>query len=502
LFDRGQKGTSTRFPGFFKHLQKLIIQSDSGVQYLKSARKNSALKELCVKILETDIPIASKLFRGLFKLENVGLAIANSSKSLNKKSPKSDITWRFLKSLVSLKRLKTLRLLMNDCEITKEVNFFDHLMEVLSENSNIEKLDLILHMQNFEETEPSEKAKKMLSKIEDLHIECVSKAFPFANLAPKENEERKMRRKVTIYLSGGRKIDISKVLTSRFLAVRSLKICYPAELITISPEMRLMFPALELILILINHKESQKVENIVSYLAENLESPQLKHFEIEFNNFTDGILNEFTKLHSSSSLAQIQEYFISTHDTSPWNQVVKNPKGRDIPIDMPSNDAFDNYMESFSKLISLQKFKLSTRVKNALYIKSIEKSFDHLPNLSELELVLIEKNPNAKLGQSEIVFMEMPVYKLVNLQSLKLVYNPTLKIQDFMGLLEKMSKLEELRSLTIESVETDLKDRKRIESIASILSKFPKCKRLSIGPRKVGNSGSEEMFIDAKICEN
>jgi len=176
-FSNNEKKLITKTLGSLKHLKRLAITDTDPFDFIRASRKIHCLENLSFKIKETDVPHIYNLFRGSSKLHVVNLRIFRDEHTpIANKPHLFDLTWRFLKDLINLKNLRTLKLNIDDCFFTEDPNFFNRLLEML-DCSKIETLNLILFLSNYEEDKLSEGAKRMLSRFKILMFIAIHPEF-------------------------------------------------------------------------------------------------------------------------------------------------------------------------------------------------------------------------------------------------------------------------------------------------------------------------------------
>jgi len=476
-FKESTTRVDTKVLGSFKHLQKLTILDRVLWGYLKSARKLQNLQELSFMIEESNIPYVENLFRSLKKLHTVQVRILEDRESLqmNQKT-----IWRFLKSLADLKSLKSLRLFMkiSSLKTAESSGMFYQLIGLLA----IERIEVVLCMESYEESEPNETAKNMLSKIEGLQIYLLN--YHSDSSTSIFERDGDINKKIKIFFSST--LNIGKVI-AECPNTKNLMILDDSGDSVIPSEMKFCLPKLETLKVSISHKNAEKVLELLAYLSRGFAEEQgcqkLENFKMILNNSTNDILRELIKINSCFSLNTVQKYTMKTFDTLPFSRKRKNEL-----IDPLSIELFSRYLESISRLTWLKKLSFSAQIEGPDWIKGIENCFASLSELIHLRLVLILDQESEE--QQESYFVELPVEKLRRLETLRLVLSPGLKIKDMMGFFERISGPEELNYLDI-----DCED-KKVKNVGFALDRFPKCKGLQKGIR-----GFIESYEEKEIGE-
>jgi len=289
----------TKVLGSFKHLQKLTIFDKILWGYLKSARKLHNLRELSFTIVESNIPYVENLFRSLNKLHTVQVRILTYGE-LGNIIQKAKC--RFLKSLTNLKNLKTLSLFIENCSPnTRESSvMFYQLMELLDINKSesMDRFELVLCMESYEESEPSEGAKRVLSKIEGLQISLWKGPPDGSTYVFERNSE--INKKIKVFFSSA--VNIGKLI-SECLNTKCLMILDDCGNSIITPDMKFFLPRLETFRVNIIHKDQVKALELLAYFsrsfAEEEGCQKLKNFKIVLNNliviniiFDDTVVSE------------------------------------------------------------------------------------------------------------------------------------------------------------------------------------------------------------------
>lgn len=495
-----------------KNLRKLVINDLLPWKCIKACQLLPHLEIFSLKIQETDIPHLYRIFREAPKLHTVELAIKKDGRSANFSLARSaDLSWKLLKDLFSLKNLKSLQLIIEDCSFTQDSDFFYRLLGMLGER-NIETFLLQLFLTGIED-KPNEAAQRALSQVKALSISSNHGrvySSSFESMIPKQ---KKVALEILPQYPELQVVDISNLL-SKCSGLRALNLKDKTGKFGVSPDSKF---ALDLRSLHLNiyHKNNQKVSDLLAYLANGPNNSGVDYFHLELYNFTDDILRQITKLNSSFSPERIQDYSIATVDEQAFLQALQQMQEMDrgdyqygLEEDdlsrknyfstLPANDLFRSFAESISRLTSLQKLSLFTRIEDENYLKSIGDSFEGLSNLQECEIQFYQ---GSKYADDHVRFY-LPLYKLSSLQELSITLPSNFIFNDFVGLLDKMSQLQDLQYFILGSNNLDLKDKELMNKISLILKKSPKCKKLYID-QEDEDSITQRFFISAtdKECE-
>jgi len=420
----------------FKHLKKLTISGPLLWRYSKAIRKMPNLRDISLQINETDVPHAYKIFYRIENVNTVQISILQHSDGISSPfTPKKiELTWRFLKDLTRIKSLKALRLTIEHCKISEDPYFFSRLLTMLAK-SNLEKLDLVLHLikiQYHEETN-----KEIFSQIDELFLQSYKYSCDY-----QAHSSSNAKKRIRLYFYPTFKNDITKLLTNssnlKFLTIWDEN----GDFTLSGSGAPLIIPKLETLSFRTLYHDNQRQLDLIRSLVKDFDLSQLRTLTVNIKRLTENNIPEIIKIHSLISSDTIKEYELQTFDTSRGFDTREEADDIASRI-LPNNDSFCRLYESLSKFTLLKKFKLATRFGDSLPLKSLNNSLENIKQLTELNLEFYGED----WEKQTVLPLSLSLDHLSNLVTLELKLSPHFKL-DYMELLERISKLENLALLT------------------------------------------------------
>jgi len=446
--------------------------------YLRSAKKLRNLQYIRFVISETQIPSIYNLFTGLTSLQgtNIKIVKGTSSSSSSAANFNGDIrrVWRFFRDLIGSKSLKTLKMNVNDCLMTRDAQFLSSFMGLLGESS-LAEFNVRMFVNNCEEIDNNCEAKKLLGQLDRLCL-CLGDSLNCTtmNSLVKTGESRKS---LSLHFPKTTETDISNIISHSF-SLRELEIQDGSQKFLISNDSFTVSQNLRALKVDIRYPDDLRTYNLLSYLAKGLVGCQLEKLDLSLNHLLEDSFEQLMEIHKSLSPEITKEYSL----------ILANPYGfrsprssRRLQLQGVSADMMFTLTQSLMTLNSLECLELSLNLQEARSLKNIEDLLYQMGCLKSLDLAFYAPKTGGSPRDKEVISFEMPLINLANIHHLRLRLDDVFRVDNLKDFFEDVSKLKRLDQLAIECKCLDDSTEETRESVAESLSKMEKLKSFLLG---------------------
>jgi len=458
--------------------------------YLRSAKKLRNLQYIRFVISETQISSIYNLFTGLTSLQGANIKImkGTSCSSSSTGSFNGDIRYvrRFLKDLIGSKSLKTLRINVDDCLMTRDAQFLSSFMGFLGESS-LAEFDVRMFVNNCEEIENNCEAKKLLGQLDRLCL-CLGDSLncPTINSSKKTGENRKS---LSLHFPKTTETDISNIISYSF-SLKELEIQDGSQKFLVSNSSYGLSQNLKALKVDIRYPDDLRTYDLLSYLAKGLIGCQLEKLDLSLSHLLEDSFEQLMEIHKSLSAETTKEYSL----------ILANPYGFRSPRSSRgqgiSTEMMCSLTQSLMTLDSLECLELSLNLQEAKSLKDIEELLHQLRCLNSLDLAFYASKTGISPVNKEAISFEMPLRNLANLHHFRLRLDDVFRVDSLRDFFKDVSKMKKLDQLAIECKCLDDSNEETRESVAQSLSKMKKLKSFVLG------KNSNRIFKQVTLMKN
>jgi len=457
-----------KFLGSCKHLESLVVPETFLLSYLKSAKKLRNLQYIRFVISETQISSIYNLFTGLTSLQEANIMILRGTSSSSSSGGDMRYVWRFMRDLFGLKSLKSLKMMVDDCLMTKDAQFLCSLFGLLGE-SELTEFDIKMFVSNCEEIENDEQTKKLLGQLDKLSL-CLGESLNYPKLATKGQKS------LSLHFPKTTETDISNIISYSH-SLKELEIQDGAQKLVISND-SLMSQNLKALKVDIRYPDDSRTYDLMSYLAKGLVGCQLAKFDLALNHLLEDCFEQLLEIHKSLSSVVTKEYSLVL--ASPYG--FRSPRSsRKQPLQAVSAEMMDRLTRSLMNLEALEYLELCLNLQEAKSLRHVEELLHELDGLRSLDLTLYASGCGSPRNNKEGVSFEMPLNKFVDAHHLRVRLDDVFLIDNLKSFFKSVSNLENLDQLAVECRCLDDSTEEIKESVAQSLSKMNKLKSFLLG---------------------